>query len=101
LPFPPAVSYPTTARFGAHPPDRLQQAPGGPPGAFPPAPAFGGFREAGENAQQSGFASAVAAEQGDCRAPGDLNMYLPEGRKIAVVFPNTLDFESVQAAPFL
>src|SRR5215471_11351139 len=62
--------------------------------------AFRGSREAGEDAQQSGFAGAIAAEQGDRRAGGDLNVYLSQGREIAVVFPNTLDIESVQAAPF-
>ena len=50
--------------------------------------AFSGFREAGEDAQQRGFARAVAAEQGEAGAAGDLQRDIAQGRKIAEVLPD-------------
>ena len=58
--------------------------------------ALGGFGKAGENAEQSGFASAIAAEQRHRRTGGDLEDDVFKSRKIAVILPYALDFESAQ-----
>jgi len=54
-----------------------------------------------DDPQQCGFTRAVAAQKSHGGTRRDTERYIPQCREITIVFENAVDFECVQAAPFL